>query len=143
MAGVRRWTFWFLVCLALTGAGIPGGTTLYRQANYGDRYGEDERDITVTTGALFSVVVADRGLPAGDRWTASIADTAVVSPEYSALVADGMFGGWFGLAAGGDGGQRLITFRARALGRTTITVRNTGRTQAQSRFVRWTVHVPR
>lgn len=122
---------------------------LYRQASYGDRYGENEHDITVTTDVLFTVVVPDRGLSAGYTWTAFITDTAVVSKEYSTLVANHLLGDWFSLAPGGHGGQRLITFRARTPGKTTITVRNcyqgcdAERTRAKSRSVSWTVHVAR
>lgn len=120
---------------------------LYRQASYGDQYGENEREITVTPDALFTVVVPDRGLSVGDTWTAFITDSAVVSKEYSTLVADDLFGSWFSLAPAGDGGQRLITFRARTPGKTLITVRtcsqgcDTGHSRAKSRSVSWIVRV--
>ena len=120
---------------------------LYRQASYGDRYGENERDIIVTPDALFTVVVPDRGSSAGDTWTASIIDAAVVSHEYSTLVANDLLGDWFSLAPAGHAGLRLITFRARTPGTTTIIVRNcyqgcdTWRTRAESRSVSWIVRV--
>ena len=140
---------WILVGAALAAAGVPGGLMLYRQASYGERYGGNEHDIRVTPDALFTVVVPDRGPSVGDMWTAFITDVAVVSQEYSTLVADDLFEGWLGLAPRGGGGHRLITFRARTPGKTTITVRNcyqgcdTKRTRAESRSVTWTVRVSR
>lgn len=68
----------------------------------------------------------------------------------STLIADSLSDRLFGPApgsGGGGGGQRLITFKAKSAGTTTITLSNcfqgcgNERTRALSRSVSWTVTV--
>jgi len=144
-----RWLIWLLVAVVLAAAGVWGGVVLYRQATYGSRYAEQQNDVKASVGDVFTLVVPDRGASVGDDWTASIADGAVVSQERSELIADSLRDRWFGAAPGGGGGDRLITFRAKAPGTTQITLSNCfqgcrdEQTRALSRSVSWTVTVER
>jgi len=144
-----RWLIWSLVAIVLAVAGVWGGVTLYRQATYGSRYAEQQGDVKVSVGDVFTLVVPDRGGSVGDDWTASIVDQAVASEERSELVADSLKDRWFGAAPGGGGGDRLITFRAKAPGTTQITLTNcyrgcnTQENRAESRSVSWNVTVER
>jgi hypothetical protein len=144
-----RWLIWSVVAIALAVAGVWGGIALYRQATYGPRYTEQQLDIKVSAGDIFTLVVQDRGPSVGDGWTASTADQAVVSQERSELIPDSLRDRWFGAQPGGGGGERLITFRAKAAGTTQITLSNcfqgcnNEQTRALSRSVSWNVTVER
>lgn len=130
-------------------AGVWGGIALYRQATYGSRYAEQQSDVKASVGDVFTLVVRDRGGSIGDDWSASVADGAVAEQKNSELVADSLSDRWFGAAPGGGGGERLITFRAKAPGTTQITLTNcyrgcnTAENKAESRSVSWTVTVER
>ena len=130
-------------------AGVWGGITLYRQATYGSRYAEQQRDVKASVGDVFTLVVPDRGPSVGDDWTASVADAAIAEEEKSELVSDSLTDRWFGAAPGGGGGDRLITFRAKAPGTTQIKLTNcyrgctTPENKAESREVSWNVTVER
>lgn len=144
-----RWLIWSLIAVIVAAAGVWGGTALYRQTTYGARFAEQQPDVKVSSGDIFTLVVPDRGPSVGDDWTASIADETVVSQKESILVADSLMDRWFGAAPGGGGGQRLVTFRAKAPGTTQVTLKNcyrgcdTDENRAESRSVSWTVTVSR
>ncbi|HZM76597.1 MAG TPA: protease inhibitor I42 family protein [Candidatus Limnocylindrales bacterium] len=144
-----RWLIWSLVAVVLAVAGVWGGIALYRQATYGSRYAEQQRDVKASVGDVFTLVVPDRGPSVGDDWTAAVADAAIVTEEKSELIPDSLSDRWFGAAPGGGGGDRLITFRAKAPGTTKITLTNcyrgcqTAQDQAESRSVSWNVTVER
>lgn len=144
-----RWLIWSVVALIVAVAGVWGGISLYREATYGPRYDEQQQNVTVSVGDVFSLVVPDRGGSVGDDWTASIADDAVAAQEGSELVADSLRDRLFGAAPGGGAGDRLITFRAKATGFTQITLTNcyrgcaTEQDKAESRSVSWNVTVGR
>lgn len=146
--GVRRWMVWSLVAVVLVVATI-GGVAIYRKATYGTRYGEAEQNVTTSVDSVFTLVVPDRGPSVGDYWTASADDPALAEQVRSTLIADNVIDRWFGPAIGGGAGQRLITFRAKAAGTTTITLTNcfqgcdNERTRAESRTVSWRVTVER
>jgi Chagasin family peptidase inhibitor I42 len=147
--GVRHWLIWLLAAVVLAVAGVWGGLALYRQATYGHRYAEQQHDVKVSAGDLFTLVVPDRGESIGDQWTASVSDEGVVSQAGSTLIADNLLDRWFGADKGGGAGQRLITFRAKAPGTAQITLSNcfqgcnSERTRAESRSVSWNVTVER
>jgi hypothetical protein len=140
---------WSLVVIVLAVAGVWGGIALYRQATYGSRYAEQHSDVKASVGDVFTLVVPDRGPSIGDDWTASVADEAVVTQKNSELVPDSLKDRFFGAAPGGGGGQRMITFHAKAPGTTEITLTNcyrgcaTAENKAQSRSVSWNVTVER
>lgn len=144
-----RWLIWSLVAIVLVVAGVWGGVAWHSQATYGPRYHEQQQAVKASAGDVFSLVVRDRGGSVGDNWTASVTDGAVAQQERSELIADSLKDRWFGAAPGGGGGDRLITFRAKAPGTTQITLTNCYRgcdnqeNRAESRSVSWTVTVER
>jgi inhibitor of cysteine peptidase len=146
---VRRRAIWTLAAVVLVVAGSVGGMAVYRRATYGIKYGEHQPNVAVSEGGIFTIVVRDRGPSVGDNWTASVSDEATVSPIRSTLIPSSFLDPWFGPKKGGGGGQRLITFRAKAPGNATVTLRNCfqgcwdGRTRALSRSVSWSVSVTR
>jgi hypothetical protein len=120
---MRRWLVWSLVAVVVLVAAAIGGVTLYRQATYGHRYGGGSA-VSTDKGSVFTLVVRDRGASVGDRWTATVADPAIVEQIRSELVADSWHDRVFGANAGGNGGDRYITFKAKSAGTTTITLSN-------------------
>jgi hypothetical protein len=144
---MRRWLAWSLVAVVLLVAAVVGGVASYRRVTYGSRYAEAKTSVSADKGSVFTLVVPDRGASVGDRWTAAVADPAVAEQVRSRLIADSLSDRLFGAALGGGGGQRLITFKAKSAGTTTITLSNcfqgcdNERTQADSRSVSWTVTV--
>lgn len=144
-----RWLIWSLVVVVLAVAGVWGGIAVYRQATYGTRYAEQQRDVKASVGDVFTLVVPDRGPSVGDDWTATVADGAVVAQEKSELSPDSLRDRLFGAQPGGGGGDRLITFRATAPGTTEVTLNNCfqgcrdQRTKDLSRSVSWQVTVER
>lgn len=145
--GMPRWLIWLVVAIIGTVAGVWGGTALNRQLTYGTRYTEQQKDVRVSVGDVFSLVVRDRGASVGDNWTATVAVGAVVSEEGTELIPDSLKDRLFGAAPGGGAGDRLIAFRAKAPGTTQITVANcyrgcaTDENKAESRELSWTVTV--
>jgi inhibitor of cysteine peptidase len=146
---MRRWLVWSLVAVVVLVGAVVGGLAVYRKVTYGDRYAESQTSVTAGEGSVFTLVVPDRGASVGDLWTATVADPAVAEQVRSTLVADSLSDRLFGPAPGGGGGQRLITFKAKAPGTTTITLSNcfqgcgNERTRAESRQVSWSVTVER
>jgi len=146
---MRHWLIWLSVAVVLAVAGVWGGLALYRQATYGPRHAEQDQEVRVSAGDVFTLIVPDRGESIGDRWTASVSDEGVVSQAGSTLIADNLFDRWFGAGKGGGAGQRLITFRAKAPGTAKVTLSNcfqgcdNERTRAESRSVSWNVTVVR
>jgi inhibitor of cysteine peptidase len=146
---VRRRAIWTLVAVVLVMAGALGGMSLYRHATYGIKYSEHQPNVAVSEGGIFTIVVQDRGPSVGDDWTASVSDETTISQIRSTLIPSSFLDPWFGPKKGGGGGQRLITFRAKAAGNATVTLRNCfqgcrdDRTRSLSRSVSWTVSVAR
>ncbi|MEV0268364.1 protease inhibitor I42 family protein [Hamadaea sp. NPDC050747] len=144
---MRRWLVWSLVAVVVLVGAVVGGVAVYRKVTYGDQYDAGHSAVAVSDGSVFTLVVRDRGASVGDNWSATVADPAIAEQIGSTLVADSLSDRVFGPADGGGAGERLITFKAKAPGTTTITLTNcfqgcdNDRRRAASSTVSWSVTV--